>query len=119
MLCPSCGTENPAGKKFCGNCGTALAMACESCGSPNPPGNRFCGECGASLSAGPAPAAAREIAAERQLRAASIVKERRRAGELGRQFSVALRLAASGSVGYGAVRSAGLGTPLGTRTGTV
>jgi class 3 adenylate cyclase/tetratricopeptide (TPR) repeat protein len=71
MLCPSCGTENPEGKRFCGNCGTALAMACEACGSPNPPGNRFCGECGAGLSNGPAPAAAppvaRAIAAERRL----------------------------------------------------
>ena len=70
MLCPSCGTENPAGKKFCGNCGTALAMACEACGSPNPPGNRFCGECGArpGRRAGRrTPPAAREAAAERRL----------------------------------------------------
>ncbi|MBE6472677.1 MAG: zinc-ribbon domain-containing protein [Coriobacteriaceae bacterium] len=24
MLCPKCGIETPDGKKFCGNCGTAL-----------------------------------------------------------------------------------------------
>jgi class 3 adenylate cyclase len=71
MLCPSCGTENPDGKKFCGKCGTPLALSCEVCGSPNPPDNRFCGDCGASLGAGPQPVASqpvmREIAAERRL----------------------------------------------------
>ncbi|MGZ4387125.1 MAG: adenylate/guanylate cyclase domain-containing protein, partial [Gaiellaceae bacterium] len=71
MLCPSCGTENPAGKKFCGNCGSELAMSCGVCGSPNPPGNRFCGDCGASLSTGLGSAASphvvRESAAERRL----------------------------------------------------
>ena len=24
MQCPKCGNENPAGKKFCGDCGAAL-----------------------------------------------------------------------------------------------
>src|SRR3954452_24184901 len=71
MLCPSCGTDNAAGKRFCGDCGTELAMPCGLCGSPNPSGNRFCGDCGASLSTGPEPIAAapvvREAAAERRL----------------------------------------------------
>jgi class 3 adenylate cyclase len=49
MRCTSCSTENPAGKKFCGDCGTALANLCPQCGSDNPPGKRFCGECGAAL----------------------------------------------------------------------
>jgi class 3 adenylate cyclase/tetratricopeptide (TPR) repeat protein len=49
MTCPKCGTENPVGQKFCGECGTALATVCPSCGSTNPPGQKFCGECGAAL----------------------------------------------------------------------
>ena len=26
MICSSCGTENEQGRKFCGNCGTALSV---------------------------------------------------------------------------------------------
>jgi hypothetical protein len=29
---PGCGFENPAGMKFCGECGGALALKCRSCG---------------------------------------------------------------------------------------
>src|SRR5262244_11247 len=54
MLCPSCGFDNPAGMRFCGQCGTALAPRCPTCGTEAPAGFRFCGQCGASL----APAAA-------------------------------------------------------------
>ncbi len=49
MRCPSCGTENEAGRKFCGECGAGLAVACPSCGTPNPPAVKFCGECGTRL----------------------------------------------------------------------
>jgi class 3 adenylate cyclase len=49
--CANCGTENPATQKFCGECGTALAVICSSCGASNPPGQKFCGECGSSLAA--------------------------------------------------------------------
>lgn len=49
--CPSCGTENPEGVKFCQECGTKLGAAakahCTSCGAELAPGTRFCGECGA------------------------------------------------------------------------
>jgi predicted ATPase/class 3 adenylate cyclase len=48
-VCPNCGGENPAGKRFCGDCGGALAAACTACGAENPPGKRFCGDCGAPL----------------------------------------------------------------------
>jgi class 3 adenylate cyclase/tetratricopeptide (TPR) repeat protein len=51
-VCENCGAENPAGQKFCGDCGAGLATLCSSCGSSNPPGQRFCGECGASLAEG-------------------------------------------------------------------
>ncbi len=50
MVCPSCGTENPADKRFCGDCGTPLASGCPTCGAINPPGKRFCGDCGTALS---------------------------------------------------------------------
>ena len=49
MQCPRCRHENPAGVKFCGECGAPLALLCSSCRASNPPGNKFCGECGAPL----------------------------------------------------------------------
>ena len=49
MDCPSCGSSNDAGRKFCAACGTRLVVACASCGTVNPPSARFCGECGAGL----------------------------------------------------------------------
>ena len=59
MNCPKCGTENSAGRKFCGECGAGLERACSACGSAVEAGTKFCGECGASLvSAAPPPAAA-------------------------------------------------------------
>ncbi|HST15245.1 MAG TPA: adenylate/guanylate cyclase domain-containing protein [Gaiellaceae bacterium] len=70
MTCDACGSENPAGKRFCGDCGAPLGSACPSCGAENPAGKRFCGDCGAPLGAAAAPAApaAREApVAERRL----------------------------------------------------
>ncbi len=70
MTCPGCGTENREGRKFCSECGTALASACPSCGAANEPGEKFCGECGTGLVAethtetrtmSPAPAAERRL----------------------------------------------------------
>jgi class 3 adenylate cyclase/tetratricopeptide (TPR) repeat protein len=55
VRCPKCGIENPIGKKFCGDCGAALANLCPKCGADNPAGKRFCGECGAALGSAPAP----------------------------------------------------------------
>jgi class 3 adenylate cyclase/tetratricopeptide (TPR) repeat protein len=49
LTCPSCGSANEAGRKFCGECATALARACPSCGTANPPTVTFCGECGTAL----------------------------------------------------------------------
>jgi class 3 adenylate cyclase/tetratricopeptide (TPR) repeat protein len=66
MLCPSCGTENREGRKFCAECGSSLAPVCPTCGAANEPGERFCGECGAPLAA-PAVAAREAPAAERRL----------------------------------------------------
>ena len=49
MRCESCGTENPAGQRFCGHCGAALSLICGSCGAPSQPGQKFCGSCGTQL----------------------------------------------------------------------
>ncbi len=49
MVCAACGTSNPAGSKFCLECGTRLAAGCPSCGATNPAGSKFCGECGQAL----------------------------------------------------------------------
>src|SRR6516165_3754052 len=51
MRCSKCATENPAGNKFCGGCGSTLSARCPHCGAENNPSFRFCGNCGASLSA--------------------------------------------------------------------
>jgi class 3 adenylate cyclase/tetratricopeptide (TPR) repeat protein len=68
VTCTSCGAANPAGQKFCGECGSALTALCPSCGTANPPGQRFCGECGTPLTTGAAPAAREPApAAERRL----------------------------------------------------
>ena len=52
MTCGNCGTENRPGRKFCSNCGTALALGCPNCSAPYEAGERFCGECGTALPAG-------------------------------------------------------------------
>ncbi len=51
MSCPSCGHENRPGRKFCAECGAALALACAACSAPYEAGEKFCGECGAALGA--------------------------------------------------------------------
>ncbi len=58
MTCAACGHENRAGRKFCAECGAALALACAACGTANEPGEKFCGECGAGLGAAAPPRAA-------------------------------------------------------------
>jgi len=52
VACPNCGTANPAGAKFCNNCGTKLGPAvvnCANCGHENPAGAKFCSNCGTEL----------------------------------------------------------------------
>lgn len=49
IVCPSCGTQNPATSKFCCGCGTKLEtqkIYCPNCGAEMTPGMKFCGECG-------------------------------------------------------------------------
>ena len=49
MRCSACRADNPAGKKFCGDCGEALENRCPHCGADNPANKKFCGECGAKI----------------------------------------------------------------------
>jgi class 3 adenylate cyclase/tetratricopeptide (TPR) repeat protein len=51
MICQHCSSENEPARKFCGECGAALARGCPSCGAPNPANVKFCGECGSALGA--------------------------------------------------------------------
>src|SRR4051794_36546042 len=54
VRCAACGTENRPDRKFCAQCGAALARPCPTCGAANLPGERFCGECGRALEDGAA-----------------------------------------------------------------
>ncbi len=49
--CSKCGKELAEGAKFCGECGTkvALSMKCPKCGSELTPEMKFCGECGEKI----------------------------------------------------------------------
>src|SRR5215470_1891788 len=49
--CAICGSDNPAGKKFCGDCGAVLRTRCTHCGADNDAGKKFCGDCGTALAA--------------------------------------------------------------------
>ena len=49
MICSNCGTQNKAGRRFCAECGSPLALACPACGAVVEPGEKFCGACGAHL----------------------------------------------------------------------
>ena len=55
MVCSNCGTENEAGRKFCGECATRLAAICPTCGAANGAASKFCGECATPLVAGLTP----------------------------------------------------------------
>ncbi len=70
MICAVCASENEPGRKFCGECGHALALGCPSCGALNAANVKFCGECGTPLAGQAAPAVAiapAEPTAERRL----------------------------------------------------
>jgi hypothetical protein len=52
MRCGKCGKDNREGRRFCAECGAALAVKCAACGVSNEPDEKFCGGCGAPLAAG-------------------------------------------------------------------
>ena len=53
--CPKCQTPNPAGAKFCSNCGAntqvqqAAGVQCPNCQAQVPAGSKFCNSCGTSV----------------------------------------------------------------------
>ena len=49
MHCASCGSDNPEGTKFCGECGAPIHPRCPQCGFTNLPSTKFCRECGTPL----------------------------------------------------------------------
>lgn len=62
IRCTRCGSDQPAGTKFCGRCGASLGGAaiawnsprpvevlCRGCNSTYPSGTKFCGRCGRTL----------------------------------------------------------------------
>jgi len=60
MRCPSCSRDNSSERRFCGECGAALATICVACGASNGPSEKFCGGCGERLRpVAAAPSAAR------------------------------------------------------------
>lgn len=79
MLCRACGSESPDGQRFCGNCGTAIALACAGCGVALPADQRFCGNCG--LATGASTEVASQTSVPRAM-AAEPVAERRRCSVL-------------------------------------
>src|SRR5215207_781299 len=68
MHCSSCNFDNPAGMKFCGQCGTQLHNRCVQCRFENPSEFQFCGQCGVTLAGKP--------------------KKKRRDGETGRRKAI-------------------------------
>jgi class 3 adenylate cyclase/tetratricopeptide (TPR) repeat protein len=51
VICPGCGSDNRADRRYCLSCGGALGLSCSSCGAENEAEARFCGNCGKSLGA--------------------------------------------------------------------
>src|SRR3954470_22237038 len=49
MRCAQCQADNREGRRFCGECGAAVALVCPACGFSNDGGEKFCGGCGAPL----------------------------------------------------------------------
>jgi membrane protease subunit (stomatin/prohibitin family) len=63
VKCPKCGHENPAGAKFCLECGSKIesVVVCPKCGHENPAGAKFCLECGTSLTSHKCPNCGAEL----------------------------------------------------------
>ena len=53
MECLACRTLNRSGRRFCAQCGAALAVECPGCHYVNEPLERYCGGCGGTLAPEP------------------------------------------------------------------
>ena len=56
MRCPQCRDQNADESRFCAHCGSQLGGSCTGCGAPQPAGAKFCPECGRAFVTTPAPA---------------------------------------------------------------
>src|SRR5262245_55803750 len=65
MRCPSCGSDNPEGTKFYGECGASLPPRCPQCGFANLPATKFCRQCGTALQGQPSGTGSRDPSGER------------------------------------------------------
>ena len=77
VVCANCGTENEAGRKFCKECASRLALGCPSCGATNSADAKFCGECATPLVTGATPPPAAMRRSEAPARTPVPVAERR------------------------------------------
>ncbi len=74
LACWNCGHENPAGAKFCANCGKPQRPACPHCGTPVPEGAKFCANCGAPVAVlGPARAEPGVVLAAESRRVVTVI----------------------------------------------
>jgi class 3 adenylate cyclase/tetratricopeptide (TPR) repeat protein len=67
MKCRNCQFENPAGMRFCGECGTEMGLVCPNCKAINPPQFKFCGECGNALTSQTKSGPVKELSLDEQL----------------------------------------------------
>lgn len=49
IVCKGCQCENPASRRFCGDCGKPLWEKCPTCATEIPGNERFCGQCGTDV----------------------------------------------------------------------
>ncbi|NDV88762.1 AAA family ATPase [Aurantimonas aggregata] len=72
MRCPSCSTENPAGRTHCEDCGEPVVVSCPGCAAESPAAAAFCSACGTRLSDRP-PATALKLTASGEFKQATIL----------------------------------------------
>jgi class 3 adenylate cyclase len=53
QVCPTCGTDNLPGARFCMECATPFAAVCPSCGAANLPAAKFCSTCATPMAGRP------------------------------------------------------------------
>ena len=77
IRCAGCGADNRPGRRFCAECGAALAAPCASCGFLNEAAEKFCGGCGTPLATTAAtrvvPPAADALAADGERRPVTVL----------------------------------------------
>ena len=76
MVCSSCGTDNPAGTRFCKECGARLGLVCSACGTAILLDAKFCGTCGNPVAGMPALRASAAESASATVVAAPIAERR-------------------------------------------